>query len=54
MNENELKLVDGVEFAEDNTITSVDLVRIINVFREQEDRKELIHGDFMKKIRKEH
>lgn len=53
MNENELKLVDGVEFAEDNTITSVDLVRIINVFREQENRKELIHGDFMKKIRKE-
>lgn len=53
MNANELKLVDGVEFAEDNTITSVDLVRIINVFREQENRKELIHGDFMKKIRKE-
>lgn len=53
MNENELKLVDGVEFAEDNTITSVDLVRIINVFREQEDRKELMHKDFMKKIRTE-
>ena len=53
MNENELKLVNGVEFAEDNTITSVDLVRIINVFREQEDRKELKHDDFIKKIRKE-
>lgn len=53
MNNKEVTLIDGVEFAEDDTITSVDLVRIINVFREQENRKELKHSDFAKKIRKE-
>ena len=52
-NKKEMTLIDGVEFAEDDTITSVDLVRIINVFREQENRKELQHYDFVKKIRKE-
>ena len=52
-NKKEMTLIDGVEFAEDETITSVDLVRIINVFREQENRKELKHSDFTKKIRKE-
>ena len=53
MNNKEVTLIDGVDFAEDETITSVDLVRIINVFREQENRKELKHSDFAKKIRKE-
>lgn len=53
MNKKEMTLIDGVDFAEDETITSVDLVRIINVFREQENRKELKHSDFAKKIRKE-
>lgn len=52
-NKKEMTLIDGVEFAEDETITSVDLVRIINVFREQENRKELLHKSFMEKIRKE-
>lgn len=52
-NKKEMTLIDGVDFAEDETITSVDLVRIINVFREQENRKELKHSDFTKKIRKE-
>ena len=37
----------------DITITSLELVKIINQFRELENRKELQHYDLMKKIRKE-
>lgn len=37
----------------DNTVTSVELVDIINTFRKEEGKAELRHNDFMAKIRKE-
>lgn len=37
----------------DNTVTSVELVDIINNFRKDEGKTELRHNDFMTKIRKE-
>lgn len=50
----ENKLIHSIKFNEGQlTIKSIELVEIINQFREVEGRAELQHRDFMKKIRKE-
>ena len=43
----------NIKLTENDTIKSVDLVSIINTFREVEGKKELQHKSFMTKIRKE-
>lgn len=43
----------NIKLSENNTIKSTDLVNIINEFRAVEGKVEMLHKDFMKKIRKE-